>query len=205
MNADPKSNGSNDEDLQWVERFKAGNTHAFDFIVRKYQRCLYRIIYNMVSNKEDAADMLQNVFIKAFQSIQQFKGESNFYTWLYRIAINLTLNFIEKNKKRASIALEPLANEEGVAEFLNLDKNAKPGDRALLLKELQEKLNASLQNLSSIHRTVIVLFEIEGLSHKEIAQILHCTEGTVRSRLHYAKEQLKHSLLPYLKDESERI
>lgn len=191
---------SNHEDLEWLSRFKAGNRNAFDFLVRKYQRRLFGVIYNMTSHKEDTADILQDVFVKAFRSLDGFKGDSQFYTWIYRIAVNTTLTHLSKRKQKSSMSLEAWTNEEDkVPDFLLNDPNGEKGDKATLLKELQEKLNEALQKLSTTHRTVIVLFEIEGMSHAEIAEILHCSEGTVRSRLHYAKEQLKQLLNDYLK------
>ena len=191
---------SDAEDLEWLERFKSGNRRAFDFFVKKYQRRLYRVIYNMTSSKEDTADLLQDVFVKAFRSMETFKGQSRFYTWLCRIAINTTLNFLEVRKRKAVCSLEAWSNDGKIADFLMLDKRMPAADRTMLLKELQEKLNEALQKLSHAHRTVVVLFEIEGMSHAEIAKTLQCSEGTVRSRLHYAKEQLKQSLSRYLRE-----
>lgn len=191
---------SNAEDLEWLERFKAGNRRAFDFFVRKYQRRLYGVIYNMTSHKEDAADILQDVFIKIFRAIPKFKGDSQFYTWLYRIAVNTTITFLKKNKKSTSMSLEGWDESHDLSDIFLKDARAEKGDKTILLKELQEKLNEALQKLSNIHRTVVVLFEIEGMSHAEIAKILECSEGTVRSRLHYAKEELKRLLSNYLKD-----
>ena len=189
---------SNVEDLEWLARFRKGNRHAFDFFVRKYQRRLYGVVYNMTSHKEDTADILQDVFVKAFRSIESFKGESRFYTWLYRIAVNTTLTFIKRNKGKRSMSLENWSDNEGFSDSIFKDARAEKGDRVTLLKELKEKLNEALQKLSLSHRTVIVLFEIDGMSHAEIAKILNCSEGTVRSRLHYAKEEVKQILSDYL-------
>ena len=190
---------SNEEDLRWLSKFKEGNRRAFDFFVRKYQRRLFGVIYNMTGNKEDAADLLQDVFVKAFKGLQDFKGDSQVYTWLYRITTNTTLTFLQKRKQNTSMSLENFSPEdEDIPEFLLKDPKSVKGDKEILLKELQEKLNESLQKLSITHRTVIVLFEIEGMNHAEIGKILGCSEGTVRSRLHYAKEQLKQLLKDYL-------
>ena len=195
---------SNNEDWEWLSRFKSGNRNAFDFLVRKYQRRLFGVIYNMTSNKEDTADILQDVFVKAFRSLDGFKGGSQFYTWLYRIAVNTTLNFLNKRKQKNAMSLEAWNTEDDkIADFLLNDHKGEKGDKATLLKELQEKLNEALQKLSTTHRAVVVLFEIDGMSHSEIAEILHCSEGTVRSRLHYAKEQLKQLLSDYLKNDGE--
>ncbi len=190
---------SDREDLEWLLKFKEGNRRAFDFFVRKYQRRLFCIIYNMTSNREDAADLLQDVFVKAFRSIASFKGDSRFYTWLYRITVNTTITFLKKVRKQTKLSLEDLNTNESLTSFLATFSDGEKGDQATLLKELQEKLNESLQKLSLNHRTVVVLFEIEGMSHAEIARTLKCSEGTVRSRLHYAKEQLKQLLAEYLK------
>lgn len=187
------------EDIVWIERLKAGDVRAFDFLVKKYQRRLYSVIYNLTANKEDSADLAQEAFVKAFRSIHSFKGNSAFYTWLYRIALNTTLTFLKKNRKNALLSLENCDEALQRSEtFARLAEN-RGGDKATLLHELQEKLNEALQSLSLKHRTVVILFEIEGMSHSEIAKTLKCSEGTVRSRLHYAKEQLKQALSPYLK------
>lgn len=190
---------SDREDFEWLSKFKEGNRRAFDFFVRKYERRLFCIIYNMTSNKEDAADLLQEVFIKAFRSMESFKGDSRFYTWLYRIAVNTTITFLKKARRHSKLSLEDVNTNEALASFLMSFSDDEKGDRATLLKELQEKLNEALQKLSLNHRTVVILFEIEGMSHAEIAHALKCSEGTVRSRLHYAKEQLKQLLSEYLK------
>ncbi|MDR2769599.1 MAG: sigma-70 family RNA polymerase sigma factor [Puniceicoccales bacterium] len=188
------------EDRLWIGRVRSGNTRAFNFLIRKYQRRLYSVVYNITSNKVDAADLTQEILVKAFKGLHTFKGESHFYTWLYRIALNTTFSFIKKSKKDSHYSLENWDDAEVHANILSRSNDLEMGDRATLLKELQEKLNEALQKLSLNHRTVVVLFEIEGMSHTEIAQMLHCSEGTVRSRLHYAKEQLKQLLKDYLKD-----
>ena len=197
--SDAYLDASNQEDLEWLKRFKEGNRNAFDFLVRKYQRQLYSVIYHMTSNREDTADVLQEVFVRVFQNIQQFKGNARFYTWLYRVTINTTLNFLKKRKRHVDMQLDALDNETAMADVLLSDKGVQAGDRVLLLKELQKKMNEAFQSLSHSHRTVLVLFEMEGMNHSQIAELLHCSEGTVRSRLHYAKERLKQILTDYLK------
>ena len=188
-----------DADAALVIRVQEGNVAAFDVLVRRYRERLYGVIYNLTSNREDANDLTQEAFIKAFRSISSFKGKSSFFTWLYRIAVNTTLSHLKKNRMRRFFSFENV-DEEEVPNAVLLDAlTAKARtDKPALLKELQEKLNEALQSLSIKHRTVVVLFEIEGLSHAEIAQITKTTEGTVRSRLHYAKEQLQSQLQAYL-------
>jgi len=153
----------------------------------------------LTSNREDAADLTQETFIKAFTSIQKFKGKSSFFTWIYRIGINTTLSSMKKNRLRRFFSFENINDEVSQSEILEWLADQTNANRGVLLKELQEKLNEALQKLSPKHRTVVVLFEIEGLSHQEIAEIMNCSEGTVRSRLHYAKQQLQTSLKDYLK------
>ncbi|RRJ95060.1 sigma-70 family RNA polymerase sigma factor [Opitutaceae bacterium TAV4] len=181
-----------------VQAVQAGNVQAFDTLVRRYRERVLGVIYNLTSNREDAADLTQDAFLKAFQSINRFQGQSSFFTWLYRIAVNSTLTHLRKNKLRSFFSFEKLQEDPPVAELVNQLTDKKGADRNLYLAELQEKLNEALQKLSINHRTVITLFEIDGLSHEEIAEITGCSVGTVRSRLHYAKQQLQAELQPYL-------
>ena len=135
----------------------------------------------------------------AFQSINRFMAISFFFTWLYGIAVNTTLTFLWKNKLRFFLRFEKI-NEDGEAsEVIVALATKSDSDRDTLRRELQEKLNEALQRLSFKHRTVVTLFEIDQLSHKEIAEIMGCSEGTVRSRLHYAKQELQAQLQDYLK------
>ena len=168
-------------------------------LANRYRERVFNVVYNMTSNREDASDITQEVFLKAFQNIHRFRQKSTFFTWLYRIAVNTAISFIKKARNRQFFSLENL-EEEGVsgklAEILSSKKHSR---RSLMMRELQEKLNEALQKLSVKHRTTIVLYEIEGLSHKEIGNILKCSEGTVRSRLHYAKNELQNYLQDYLR------
>ncbi|HCR37218.1 MAG TPA: RNA polymerase subunit sigma-24 [Opitutae bacterium] len=187
-----------DADLALVHRVQSGDVAAFDVLVRKYRERLYAIIYNLTSNREDAADLTQDAFVKAFQSIRRFRGKSAFFTWLYRIGINTTLNYLKKNKRSRFFSFETLQTDVSETECMEAFADKIQADKPVLIKELQEKLNESLQMLSIKHRTALILFEIEGLSHQEIASIMKCSEGTVRSRLHYAKQQLQSLLKDYI-------
>ncbi len=188
-----------DADMLLVERVKAGDSLAFDELTKKYRQRLYSAVYNMVSNREDAMDIVQDAFIKAFSSINSFRGGSAFYTWLYRIAINMAITFIKRNRLRRFFSFENANEEMAPAEILDRLTVNYGGERSTMLNELKEKLNEALQTLSIKHRTVFVLFEIEALSHQEIAQITGTSEATVRTRLHYAKQQLQAILKDYLK------
>jgi len=186
-------------DLALVRRVQAGDIRAFDLLIQKYRERLFAIIYNLTANREDASDLAQEAFIRAFRSIGRFKGDSSFFTWLYRIAVNASLTHIKRTRMRRFFSFENLGEEVSQSELAEALADKFQSDKPTLVKELQEKLNEALQRLSLNHRTVVILFEIEGLSHQEIAQVMECSEGTVRSRLHYAKQQLQSYLQDYLR------
>lgn len=183
-----------DSDWLVVQRVQAGDVAAFDELVIKYRERIYSVIYNLTSNKEDSSDLSQEAFIKAFQSIGRFQGKSSFFTWLYRIAVNTTLSHLKKNRHRRFLSYENITEETGSSEVFEALAAKTSTEKPTLIKELQHKLNEALQTLSVKHRTVLVLFEIDNLSHQEIAGIMNCSVGTVRSRLHYAKKQLQSEL-----------
>ena len=186
-------------DLSTVLRVQGGDVAAFDSLILKYRERIFSVIYNLTGNREDSADLAQDTFIKAFQSINRFKANSSFFTWLYRIAVNTTLTFLRKNKLRRFLSFEKIQEDGESAEVIDALVSKSLSDRDTLRRELQEKLNEALQRLSFKHRTVVTLFEIDQLSHKEIAEVVGCSEGTVRSRLHYAKQELQSQLQDYLK------
>jgi RNA polymerase sigma-70 factor, ECF subfamily len=188
-----------DADLVVIRQVQAGDVSAFDQLIVKYRERVYGVVYNMTSNREDAADLTQDAFIKAFQAINRFQGNCSFFTWLYKIAVNTTLSHLRKNKMRSFFSLEKLNEEGGNAQVLDQLTDKRGADRDTYLHELQEKLNEGMQKLSIPHRTVITLYEIDGLSHSDIAEIMGCSEGTVRSRLHYAKQFLQGELGKYIR------
>jgi RNA polymerase sigma factor RpoE len=187
------------EDLALVTRAKQEDAAAYDELIRRYQERIYATVYHMTSNHEDANDLTQETFIKAYRALKSFKGDSSFYTWVYRIAINKTINFLKQRKNRVHMSLNDLdfqAEHDPDLVALVSDKTPR---RDLGLVELQEKLNAAMQKLSEVHRMVVTLHDVQGLSHDEIAEIMDCNVGTVRSRLFYARQQLQGSLADYLK------
>lgn len=194
----PERQQEADVDFSIVKRVQAGEVAAFDQLILKYRERLFGVVYNLTSNREDASDLTQDSFIKAFQSINRFQGNCSFFTWLYKIAINTTLSHLRKNRLRTFFSLEKINDDGGSAAIMEHLTDKKGADRDAYLRELQEKLNEALQKLSIPHRTVITLFEIDGLSHSEIAQVAGCSEGTVRSRLHYAKQFLQGEMNKYL-------
>jgi len=195
---DPESPAPADEEAL-VRRVRLGDLEAYDELVRRYQERIYATIYHMTSNHEDANDLAQESFIKAFQALKTFKGGSSFYTWLYRIAVNKTINFLKQRKNRIHMSLNDLDfNAEHDPDLVAFVSDKTPR-REAGLAELQEKLNAAMLKLSEPHRLVVVLHDVQGLSHDEIAKIMDCNIGTVRSRLFYARQQLQGYLSDYLK------
>ena len=187
------------EEKVLVDRARRGDLHAYDELVKRYQERIYATVYHMTSNHEDANDLAQESFVKAFQALKSFKGGSSFYTWLYRIAVNKTINFLKQRKNRQHMSLNDLDfNAEHDPDLVALVSDKTPR-REAGLTELQEKLNAALLKLSDSHRMAVVLHDVQGLSHEEIAKIMRCNIGTVRSRLFYARQQLQALLADYVK------
>lgn len=185
------------DDRTLVEQARRKDAAAFDELVRRYHGKIYGLIYNMTSNKEDTEDLLQDVFVKAYSSLDRFRGTASFYTWVYRIAINHTINFLKKRKRGAAVSLNDV--DQGVERdpaYVELSARESPV-RDASLSELQEKLNKALQTLSEKHRTVVVLHDIQGVPHDEIARMTGCSEGTVRSRLFYARQRLQAELAEF--------
>ena len=195
---DTSSNNSA-QDLTLVQRAQNGDYTAYDELVRRYQERVYATVYHMTSNHEDAGDLTQETFIKGFTALKSFKGDSSFYTWVYRIAVNKTINFIKQRKNRTHLSLNDLDfNTENDPEMVNMVSEKTPR-RDAGLNELHEKLNEAMQKLSPVHRLVVTLHDVQGLPHEEIAVIMDCNIGTVRSRLFYARQQMQAYLSDYLK------
>jgi len=187
------------EDRALVRRAKSGDLAAYDELVRRYQERIYATLYHMTANHEDANDLAQEAFIKAYHSLRSFKGDSTFFTWLYRIAVNRTINFLKQRKHKTHLSLNDLDfNAEHDPDLVALISDKTPR-RDAGLAELQEKLNAAMLQLSDTHRLVVALHDVQGLSHEEISRIMDCNVGTVRSRLFYARQQLQSLLSEYLK------
>jgi RNA polymerase sigma-70 factor (ECF subfamily) len=187
------------DDLTLVRRAQKEDMRAYDVMVRRYQERIYATVYHMTSNHEDANDLTQETFIKAFRALKSFKGDSSFYTWIYRIAVNKTINFLKQRKNRVQMSLNDMDfNAENDPDLVALVSEKTPR-RDLNLSELSEKLNGALLKLSEHHRMVVTLHDIQGLSHEEIGKIMDCNVGTVRSRLFYARQQLQAHLSDYLK------
>lgn len=189
-----------DPDRELVDRAREGDTRAFDALVMKYSPRLYGLVYNMTAHREDTHDLLQEIFAKAYRSLRHFSARASFYTWIYAIAVNMTINFLKRRKRRTGLSLNDL--DSGILNdpaLVDLAPDANP-ERQNRIHELQKRLNEAMLALSEDHRAVVTMFDIQGLPHSDIARILKVSEGTVRSRLHYAHLQLQ-SLLQDLWDE----
>jgi RNA polymerase sigma factor (sigma-70 family) len=186
-------------EMDLVKLARRGDLKAYDELVKRYQERIYATIYHMTSNHEDANDLAQESFIKAFSALKSFKGGSTFYTWLYRIAVNKTINFLKQRKNKYHLSLNDIDfNAEHDPDLMALISDKTP-IRDVALSELQKKLNEALLKLSEPHRMVVVLHDVQGMSHDEIADVMDCNIGTVRSRLFYARQQMQGQLADYLK------
>jgi RNA polymerase sigma-70 factor (ECF subfamily) len=170
-----------------------GDTSAFGELVRRYQDRLYNTVYRQLDNAEDAQDVVQEAFLNAYQSLDSFKGNSEFFTWLYRIAVNTAISL--RRKKRVTLSLHGAGdrNGEAVHEPLDPSEQARPG-HGLEQAEEERRVRNALSRLSPEHRMVLILKDMEGQKYETMAEILQVPIGTVRSRLHRARAELRELL-----------
>ena len=186
-------------DKQLVERVKNGEKAAYDLLVIKYQQRIVNLVSRFVRNHSDALDVTQEAFIKAYRALPDFRGDSAFYTWLYRIAVNTAKNYLSVQARR------PAGGEYDVSEIEQIEGNSALKEQAtpenLLLKdELQATVLKAIENLSDDLRLTIMLREVEGLSYEEIATVMECPIGTVRSRIFRAREAIDNEMKPLLEN-----
>ena len=190
--------GDREVDQQLVERAQRGDKHAFELLVAKYQRRLGRLISRFVRNAAEAEDVTQDAFIKAYRALPSFRGDSAFYTWLYRIGINTAKNHLVAQGRRAPTSTPLDADEAEDFEDAALLHEVATPENELMSKQVVEVVNSSLQELPDDLRTALTLREIEGLSYEEIAAVMDCPIGTVRSRIFRAREAIATNLRPLL-------
>lgn len=187
-----------DEDYEIVLRVQAGDKAAFNLLVEKYHRRVSRLLIRLLKNQEDIEDVVQETFIKAYRAIGNFRGESAFYTWIYRIAINTAKNLLLTQKRKPSQALE-YENEEGETfEDNSALSNIDTPESLYLTRQVAETVNKAMMALPSDLRDAIVMREIDGLSYEEIAEAMGCPIGTVRSRIFRAREAISQKIKPLL-------
>lgn len=185
-------------DQQLVERAQKGDKRAFGLLVEKYQRRLARLLSRFVRDPAEVEDVTQEAFIKAYRALPNFRGDSAFYTWLYRIGINTAKNHLMATRRRAPTSTDVDADEaEGMDEGEQL-RDINTPESLMLTREIGDTVNATIQSLPEELRTAIQLREIEGMSYEDIAQIMNCPIGTVRSRIFRAREAIAEELKPLL-------
>ncbi len=185
-------------DQQLVERAQHGDKHAFELLVVKYQRKLGRLLSRFIRDTAEIEDVTQEAFIKAYRALPSFRGDSAFYTWLYRIGINTAKNYLVAMGRRAPTATEfDIADAEAFEDGEQL-KDVNTPENELMSKQVAKTVNQTVQELPDELRTAITLREIEGLSYEDIASIMGCPIGTVRSRIFRAREAIAEKLRPML-------
>ncbi|MCU0938936.1 MAG: RNA polymerase sigma factor RpoE [Burkholderiaceae bacterium] len=187
-----------DIDQAIVERVQRGEKRAFDLLVTKYQRKIFRLLSRLIRDPGEIEDVAQEAFIKAYRALPNFRGESAFYTWLYRIAINTAKNHLVAQGRRA-----PTSTETEVEDAENFDdadglRDVNTPDAVMMSRQVGEAVNRAIDRLPEDLRTAIVLRELEGLSYEEIAESMNCPIGTVRSRIFRAREAIANELRPLL-------
>jgi RNA polymerase sigma-70 factor (ECF subfamily) len=197
------SSTKGDHDL--VQRVQAGDSAAFRALFDKYHRRAFAVAMGVVKNEDDALDAVQEAFVKVHKNIHKFQGSSSFYTWLYRIVMNVSIDHVRRKSRRKSLDFDERALHEesevaGDGALVPHVTNANPG-KAALRKELGGAIQAALQELPEHHRAVIVLREIEGMSYEEMAEALEVPKGTIMSRLFHARKKMQAALTPYLTGE----
>ena len=187
-----------DVDQQLVLRAQRGEKHAFALLVGKYQRKLMRLISRIVRDPAEVEDVTQEAFIKAYRALPQFRGDSAFYTWLYRIGVNTAKNYLVSQGRRAPTSTEKDAEEAETFEDAGQLRDINTPESALMSRQIAITVNAAMDKLPEELRTAITLREIEGMSYDDIADVMNCPIGTVRSRIFRAREAIAAELRPLL-------
>jgi RNA polymerase sigma-70 factor, ECF subfamily len=179
------------DDLRLIAECRHGDTAAFGVLVRRYQDRLFNTVFRLVGNAEDSYDVVQEAFLNAYQSLDGFKGDALFFTWLYRIAVNTAISL--KRKQRSAVSIDAHRNGEGGIEPLDSSEESRPG-HALEQAEQERRIQRALARLSPEHRAVLVLKDMEGQKYETMAEVLQVPIGTIRSRLHRARVELRELL-----------
>ena len=184
------------DDRELVESARKGDREAFRTLFERYHRRAYALAFGVLRNQDDALDVVQDAFIKAHKYLDKFEGNSSFYTWLYRIVMNLAIDHLRKHRRARPVELDEARLDEGVgADDALLPKmlGSNPG-RALMDKQIRARIEEALGELSDNHRAVLVMRELEGMSYEEMAQAMNCSKGTIMSRLFHARKNMQKRL-----------
>ena len=180
-------------DWELVQKCQTGDVGAFQELVARHYSKVFMVVLGILNQREDALEIAQEAFFRAFRKINGFRGGATFYTWIYRIAVNLSIDFQRRQKRNPTEFRETV---DDIAE--NQTESESDPYRDLQRSELGKQMLAAIEDLTPDHKAVIVLRAVEGLSYREISRILGCSEGTVMSRLHYARKKLQEKLTPFL-------
>lgn len=185
------------DDRELVARAQKGDRAAFRSLFDRYSRRAYSLAFGVVRNPDDALDVVQDAFIKAHRHLDKFEGQASFYTWLYRIVMNLAIDHIRKHRRQKTVDFADAAIDEaalGEDSLIPRIIGGNPG-RSLLDKEIRDRIGVALDELSDNHRAVLVMRELEGLSYEEMAQAMGCSKGTIMSRLFHARRNMQKRLV----------
>ena len=180
-----------------VRRVQAGNTEAFEELVRRYERKVYNITYRLMGNEQDASEALQDAFMRAYRFIGKFQFKSSFFTWLYRIATNVSLSKLRKREKIDTVSIDQPVNEAGDLPFEIPDLKYGP-EKLMKQRELRAAIQKSVEELPEDYRSVVVLRDLEGLSNEEVSKVLKLSVAAVKSRLHRGRLVLREKLASYM-------
>jgi RNA polymerase sigma-70 factor (ECF subfamily) len=191
-----------DADTNLVREARAGAPEAFGELVRRYQDRIYMLVSGMVADHEDAVDLVQEIFIKAHLGLGRFRQEAGFYTWLHRIAVHRCIDYTRRRKRRqAPLPLDQYLQDHPSMEPEDTSPTGNP-ERSLMNAHLRTAIRIALQQLSEPFRTAVILRDIEGLAHEEIAEIMQCPIGTAKTRIHRGHCQLRDFLRPFVQPEA---
>lgn len=185
-------------DLLLVERARNGDKRAFELLVEKYRRKVIRLLSRMIRDSEEVEDIAQEAFIKAYRALPQYRGDAAFYTWLYRIAVNTAKNYLAARSRNVLTVSDMAGNDEDRDEEYRMAPDLDTPDAQLLSKQIAYAVNEAVEALPEELRTAITLREIEGMSYEDIATVMGCPIGTVRSRIFRAREAIAAKLRPIL-------
>jgi RNA polymerase sigma-70 factor (ECF subfamily) len=199
--------GEDRDDEEVIARVRAGDRQAFRILFERYHRRAYAVALGVVRNRDDALDIVQDAFIKAHRHLDKFRGQSRFYTWLYRIVMNLSIDHVRRASQSRRVdfdeANDVLERDGAVSDdesLLPRMLGQDPG-RAMLRKEIREHVERALSTLSEHHRAVLIMREVEGLSYEEMAEVMQCAKGTIMSRLFHARRNMQRQLLEFVQGE----